>query len=107
MPFYEKKTDGILLRVYVQPRSSKNALIGIHGESLKIKLTAPPVEGAANAMCLAFLSKLLNVPKSHLNIVSGKTGRHKKVMIRIPNGDVAAQEEIRISKYFESIFKKR
>jgi uncharacterized protein (TIGR00251 family) len=73
---------GTLLDVYVQPKSSKNELVGIHQGSLKVKLTAPPVEGEANKECVRFLAKLLGVPKSSIEIVQGHKSRHKTLLIR-------------------------
>ncbi len=76
-----KTTDGVVFKIFVQPRSSKNIIVGVHGDALKIKLTAPPVEGAANKACIRFLSKSLNIPKSNLEIISGQTNRTKRVLI--------------------------
>jgi len=75
--------EGISFSVFVQPRSSKNSIAGEYGESLKIKLTAPPVDNAANKMCIQFLSKTLGVPKSSMEILSGHTGRKKNILVRI------------------------
>jgi uncharacterized protein len=58
-------------------------MAGLHGDALKIRLTAPPADGAANRMCLKFLAKQLGLPPSNLEIVSGHTARHKQVFIRI------------------------
>ena len=74
--------DGLLITVYVQPRAAKNAVAGLHGGALKIRLTAPPVDGAANKMCLQFLAKKLNIPKSALQIQSGHTSRTKTILCR-------------------------
>lgn len=68
--------------VYVQPRSSKNMIAGLHGDALKVKLTAPPVDNAANKMCIQYLAKQLKIAKSSLEIVSGHTSRFKQVLIR-------------------------
>jgi len=76
-----KKPDGIILKIYVQPKSSANAIVGIHNNALKIRLTAPPVDNAANAMCIKFLSKLLGIPKSSIEIMSGHSSRVKQVFI--------------------------
>ena len=89
MLYLKKHADGITFKVRVQPRAKKNTVVGLLGNALKLKLTAPPVDGAANTMCLKFLAGLLNVPKSTLEIVSGKTGREK--MIRLT---VLKQEDI-------------
>ena len=77
----EDKT-GLKFNIYVQPRSSRNQVVGLHGDALKVKITAPPVEGAANKMCIAVLAKVLNVPKSAIEIVSGQASRTKRVQVR-------------------------
>jgi uncharacterized protein len=64
---------------------------GIHQNALKIRLTAPPVDNAANKMCIKFLSSQLKIPASRMEIVSGHTGRKKKVLIRYPEGDDPGQ----------------
>jgi uncharacterized protein (TIGR00251 family) len=78
--------DGLIFSVYVQPRSSKCCIIGCHDQALKIKLTAPPVGGAANKQCLETLAKALSLPKSALEIVNGQTHRVKQIKIRLPVG---------------------
>ena len=65
----------------VQPRASRNAVVGWIGDVLKIRLTAPPVEGAANAACLTFLADLLDLPPSNLTIIKGDRSRQKVVRI--------------------------
>lgn len=77
----EDKND-LKFNIYVQPRSSRNQVVGLHGDALKVKITAPPVEGAANNMCIAVLAKALNVPKSAIEIVSGQASRTKRVQVR-------------------------
>jgi len=69
------------LAVQIQPRASRNAVAGWVGEALKIRLMAPPVEGAANAACLAFLADLLDLPPSQLEILRGARSRHKVIRI--------------------------
>jgi uncharacterized protein (TIGR00251 family) len=76
--------DTLVLNVYVQPRASNNALAGLHGDSLKIRLTAPPVDGKANAALLKFLAKTFAVPQSTISIESGQTGRNKRLRIPAP-----------------------
>ena len=71
-----------VLSVRVQPRASRNEAAGWVGESLKIKLTAPPVEGEANDACLAFLATLLDLAPPRLAIIQGAHSRTK--LIRIP-----------------------
>ena len=82
----EHTDEGIVFTVTVQPRASKNAVMGRHADTLKIKLTAPPVDGAANKACLAFLAKQLGVAKSRLEIVSGHTSRVKRIRCRCSDG---------------------
>ncbi|MEN8758946.1 MAG: DUF167 domain-containing protein [Desulfobacterales bacterium] len=84
--FVQPHPEGLVLKIFVLPRSSKNMLAGRHGDALKIKLTAPPVEGAANKMCLTFLAQHLGLPKSSLEIVSGHTGRTKLILVRPKTG---------------------
>ena len=69
------------LSVRVQPRASRNEVAGLVGETLKIRLTAPPVEGEANAACLKFLAKLLDLAPSRLAIIRGDRSRNKVVRI--------------------------
>ncbi|MFZ0724625.1 MAG: DUF167 domain-containing protein, partial [Desulfobacterales bacterium] len=57
------------------------------GDTLKIKLTAPPVEGAANTLCLKFLARRLGLPRSSLEIVSGHTSRTKLILVRAENAN--------------------
>ena len=87
MPFIQENSNGIILNILIQPRSSKNMIAGQHGDALKIKLTAPPVGGAANKMCIQYLSKWLGLPKSSIEIISGHTGRTKRVMLRLENNE--------------------
>ncbi len=81
MSFVQQHPRGIAFKVYVQPRSSKNMIVGTHGDALKVKLTAPPVGGAANRMCVQFLAKILGVPKSDLEILSGQSSRTKRLLL--------------------------
>ncbi len=86
--FIRKTDEGVLIRILVQPRSSRNMVSGVHGDALKIKITSPPVEGAANKACIDYLAKLLKTPKSSLSIVSGQNSRNKSILCRAPeNGD--------------------
>ena len=95
--FIQPHPEGLVLKIFVLPRSSKNMLAGRHGDALKIKLTAPPVEGAANKMCITFLAQYLGLSKSSLEIVSGHTGRTKLILVRPINGkaDVATIQDLR------------
>ena len=78
----EPAPDGVRLTLHVQPRASRTGLAGLHGEAIKVRLAAPPVDGAANAELVRFLAELLGVPRSAVEIVSGRTGRRKVVLVR-------------------------
>ena len=82
MLFIQDKPDGLVFKVFIQPRSSQNIITGLHGDALKIKITAPPVDSAANKMCLDFLAKRLKVAKSSLGIISGHRSRTKLIMLK-------------------------
>jgi uncharacterized protein len=86
MTWIREAREGVVVSLLIQPRASKNQIAGIQGESLKVRLTAPPVEGAANTMCVAYLAKTLDLSKSSLEIVAGHTGRHKQILIRSEKG---------------------
>lgn len=74
--------EGIVFSVYVQPKASANAVAGLHEKTIKIRLTASPVNNAANKMCIKFLSRQMKIPASRMEIVSGHTSRQKKILIR-------------------------
>jgi uncharacterized protein (TIGR00251 family) len=85
LPFLTTHADGLILSVYVQPRASKNQICGIQGQELKIRLTSPPVDGAANKLCREFVADLFDVAKSAVEIISGETSRHKRLRIHATN----------------------
>lgn len=80
--------SGISFKIRVQPKSSRNHIVGTQADALKLKITAPPVDGAANKACIELLAKALDLPKSCLEIASGQAGRNKR--IRIQCGPAAA-----------------
>jgi uncharacterized protein (TIGR00251 family) len=71
----------VILQVYVQPRASRTELAGRHGDALKIRINAPPVDGAANAELVRFLAERLALPRSAVRIVTGGSTRRKRVEI--------------------------
>ena len=93
MPYIQENTHGVTLKVFIQPRSSKNMIAGLHGDALKIKLTAPPVDGAANNMCIKYLAKYLKIPKSSIEIISGHSSRTKRLHLRFKNEKSAVKTE--------------
>lgn len=75
----EQRGDAVRLRVHVQPRASRAGFAGEHDGALRVRLTAPPVEGAANQQLVELLAKSLRLPKSAVRVVSGETSRNKVV----------------------------
>lgn len=75
---------GVLIALHVQPRASRTELAGEHDGRLKLRIAAPPVDGAANQEIVAWLSKQLKVPKREISIVSGERGRSKTVRVNGP-----------------------
>ena len=72
---------GVTFAVKVHPRAKKNAITGEVGDALKVSLTAPPIDGRANAACIEFFAKLLKVPRSSVTIASGQTSRNKVIRV--------------------------
>jgi hypothetical protein len=77
----EATLTGVTIKIYVAPRSSSNKIVGVHNGAIKVSLTAPPVEGAANKALVEFLAKVLEVPKGAVRIISGENSRHKIVAV--------------------------
>ncbi len=78
--------DGVdlLIRLYIQPKASRDALVGLHGDEFKVAITAPPVDGKANAHLVKWLAKQCKVAKGQVTIEKGELGRHKQVRISAP-----------------------
>lgn len=75
----EVTKGGVRLHLFIQPKSSKNEAVGLHNGLLKIKITAPPVDGKANEGLIEFLSDYFDIPKRDIVLVRGDTGRTKTV----------------------------
>lgn len=91
--------DGVIVALHIQPRASKNEIIGAQGEALKVRLTSPPVEGAANRLCCEFIAKLCGVAKSDVSIRSGEKSRQKRLLISgVAPGSVQSALETAIKK---------
>lgn len=72
---------GVYLAIKVQPRASKNEIGEAHGDELKVKVTAPPVDSAANQAVIDLIAEKLKCPRSGVQIVRGETSRHKTIFI--------------------------
>ena len=74
-------TESARMNVYVQPRASKTVVAGMHDGCIKIRLAAPPVDGAANAALIEFVAEQLGIAKSRVRITAGSTSRRKTVEV--------------------------
>ncbi len=77
----QESGSGVTFAVKVHPRARKNAITGQLGDTLKLSLTSPPVDGHANEACIEFFAKLLKVPRSSVTIASGQTRRRKVICV--------------------------
>lgn len=91
-PIVQDTKGGAILTIQVQPKASTSECVGLHGNALKIRVAAPPVDGRANEALLAFLAQRLDVAHSTLAIHSGAGGRHKRVLCKtLTAADVLAR----------------
>lgn len=79
--FIKPEPDGVLLSVKVQPRASRNDIDPPRDDELKIRVTAPPVDSAANEAVVKLLAKTFGIPKSRVQLVRGQTSRHKTIRL--------------------------
>jgi len=90
--FHQQGSDGrLLLTLHIQPGAKKTEVCGLHGDALKLRLAAPPVDGKANAALLAFVAELLGVAKSRVTLKSGQTSRRKVVEVQDAPADALAR----------------
>lgn len=80
-PFLESTPDGTLLRLKVQPRAARTGFAGIAGNELRLRVTAPPVDAAANEAVLEFLAETLGCRRGAVRLLRGQTSRHKTVLV--------------------------
>ena len=88
MAAIQNSPKGVTVAVKVHPRAKKNAITGETGGVLKLSITAPPVDGKANAACIEFFAKLLQLPRSSITIAAGLTSRNKVIRV----ADLPAEE---------------
>nr|VFJ73168.1 MAG: hypothetical protein BECKFW1821C_GA0114237_10467 [Candidatus Kentron sp. FW] len=84
MTWFHREQDRLILNLFVQPRASRNEIVGIQGDRLKIRVTAAPVEGKGNEQIMKFLAKEFRVPRSHLTILAGARSRNKRIGLQGP-----------------------
>jgi len=83
----------LILNLHIQPGAKRSELVGLHGDALKIRLAAPPVEGKANAALISFLADLLDVPKTAVSLEAGASSRRKRV--RVDGANAQAVDALR------------
>jgi uncharacterized protein (TIGR00251 family) len=76
--------DALVLALHVQPGASRTEVAGLHGDALRIRLAAPPVDGKANAELLRFLANAFAVPRRQVSLLRGETSRQKVVRVEAP-----------------------
>ena len=79
--WYRHKDDVITLTLHVQPGAKRCEIAGLHGEALKIRLAAPPIDGRANEALLKFIAEIFAVPLRNVELLHGSQSRHKVVAI--------------------------
>jgi len=80
------RRDGtdLVLKVHLQPRASRDELVGIAGNALRIRIAAPPVDGEANDRLISFLARAFGVPRASVSLEQGQRGRQKRVRVQSP-----------------------
>ena len=73
---------GVQLQLHVQPGASRTGIAGLHGDALKVRITAPPADGRANRELLDFLAEVLGVARARIALVKGESGRRKTVVVQ-------------------------
>jgi uncharacterized protein (TIGR00251 family) len=77
--------EDVVLKLYIQPKASRDQIVGLHGDEIKVAITAPPIDGKANVHLAKYLAKQFKVAKTHVVIEKGELGRHKQVRIHTPS----------------------
>ena len=93
LPPYVTSSGGrVFLDVFVQPRAAKQAVVGVHGRALKLKVKAPPLDGRANSAVEGFVAEILGVPGRDVEVVSGHASRNKRLEVHgMAAADIACE----------------
>ncbi len=83
--YYHWQGSTLILSLHLQPKAARDEFVGIHGDRLKIRVTAAPIEGKANKHLTKFLAKQFKVPLKQVSITSGELGRQKTIQIENPS----------------------
>ena len=86
MSWYKQEGESLVLVLHVQPGAKRTEVSGLHGEALKIRLAAPPVDGKANEALLGFVADIFGVPQRGVELLRGGQSRHK--MVRVTGSSV-------------------
>lgn len=97
-PYIRVDPDGVILAIKLQPRAAKNEICGLHGTELRVRVTAPPVDAAANDALVKFLADAFDCPRSCIKIVYGHTSRHKQIKLTGISPETVIQAVSRSSK---------
>lgn len=81
-PIAQETKDGTVLTVHVQPKAARTECVGVYGDALKIRVAAPPVDGAANEELIRFIAKQCSIPRTSVLIQSGAEGRRKRLCLK-------------------------
>jgi uncharacterized protein len=81
-PFVRATEDGSTLDVFVQPRAAKEGIVGVHGRSLKVKVSAPPLDDRANRAVESVIARALGISDSKVSVVAGAKSRSKQIAVR-------------------------
>jgi uncharacterized protein (TIGR00251 family) len=84
VPWYHWKGEDLILAIHLQTGSAQDSLAGTHGERLKIRITAAPVDGRANEHLIRYLARMFDVPCNRVDLLTGHSSRSKRVRIRRP-----------------------
>lgn len=82
--WYQWQGRDLLLDIHLQPRASRDEIVGPHGTALKVRITAPPVDGQANVHLQKFIARAFGVARSAVVLVAGETSRNKRLRIQGP-----------------------
>lgn len=91
MTWLRQEGESLVFSLHIQPGAKVTEVVGLHGEALKIRLAAPPVDGKANACLVTFLAKRLGVPKARIELLSGETSRAKRLRVVGVDAELAAK----------------
>ena len=90
LPCLSTRGDGVLLQLSVTPNAKRTEVDGLHDGALRVRLAAPPIDGRANEALVAWLAKLLGVPRRDVDVLRGESSRRKQVAIRVSYDAAAA-----------------